>query len=110
MSMKQLNPDYTGFRGYAAESTDSDQTALEKVTCSLCGRVRNIPSGVAMQHKDDYVCATCQEELDREAPEAASPSDEEETLEVTTPSDEEETLEATPPSDEGEVPKSAEET
>jgi hypothetical protein len=93
--MKQRNPDYTGFRGYAAESTAPDQKSLEKVTCSVCGRVRNIPLGVAAQHKDDYVCATCQEEMEREAPEDVASSDEEETLEDDAPLDEEEASKST---------------
>ena len=65
MAMKQLNPDYVGFRGYGEDSVSSEPP-LEKVTCSKCQRVRNVPVGVAVERQDDYVCATCQEEIDQE--------------------------------------------
>ena len=68
--MKQLNPDYVGFRGYG-NASESSEPPLEKVTCSKCQRVRNVPVGVAVDRQDDYVCATCQEELDRELAEGA---------------------------------------
>lgn len=63
--MKRLNPDYVGFRGYDSPAQASGPP-LEKVTCSSCGRVRNVPVGVAAEHPDDYVCATCQEEQEAE--------------------------------------------
>ena len=81
MAMKGLNPDYIGFRGYAPESTASNQQALETVTCSRCGRNRNVPTDVATEHSDDYVCATCQEELDGEVQEETPAVDEGENLE-----------------------------
>lgn len=59
--MKQANPDYTGFRGYASDSSPANETVLDKVTCSSCGRTRNIPSGIATEQQGNYVCATCQE-------------------------------------------------
>ena len=61
--MQRLNPDYVGFRGHD-NPAESSGPPLEKVTCSRCGRVRNVPVGVASEHPDDYVCATCQEELE----------------------------------------------
>jgi len=77
-TMKQLNPDYVGFRGYGQDSTSSSEPPLEKVTCSRCGRTRNVPVGVAVDHQDDYVCATCQEELGEESPETSSVETDEE--------------------------------
>ncbi len=63
--MQRLNPDYVGFRGHDSPA-ESSGPPLEKVTCSRCGRVRNVPVGVASEHQDDYVCATCQEELEED--------------------------------------------
>ena len=71
LAQKRLNPDYLGFRGYGSPAQIS-RPPLEKVTCSICGRVRNVPVGVAAEHRDDYVCATCQEELGIEANEGTA--------------------------------------
>ena len=70
LAQKRLNPDYQGFRGYDSPAQTS-APPLEKVTCSSCGRVRNVPVGVAAEHSDDYVCATCQESLEEETEEDA---------------------------------------
>ena len=71
MAMRRLNPDYVGFRGYDTPAQTSGPP-LEKVTCSSCGRVRNVPVGVAAEHPDDYVCATCQEETEENTQEGES--------------------------------------
>ena len=77
-SMKRLNPDYKGFRGYDTEPDRPGQTPLQAVTCTVCGRKRNIPLGTAVEQGERYVCQQCQEERPEEAlPETASPSDEE---------------------------------
>ena len=70
LAQRRLNPDYVGFRGYDSPAQTSGPP-LEKVTCSSCGRVRNVPVGVAAEHSDDYVCATCQEESEEEPEESA---------------------------------------
>lgn len=62
MAMKQLNPDYLGYRGSSPPEAVSSREALQTVTCSECGRKRNVPTNVATEHSEDYVCATCQEE------------------------------------------------
>lgn len=72
LARKRLNPDYVGFRGYDSPAQTSGPQ-LEKVTCSSCGRVRNIPVGVAAEHHDDYVCATCQEQLEDATEEGETP-------------------------------------
>ena len=61
-AMKGLDPDYRGFRGARDEPTRPGKTPLEAVTCSVCGRKRNVPRGVAMEEGARYVCATCREE------------------------------------------------
>ena len=66
-AMKQLNPDYMGFRGNSPPEAVSNREALQTVTCSECGRKRNVPTNVATEHSKDYVCATCQEESMGEA-------------------------------------------
>ena len=71
LARKRLNPDYLGFRGHDSPAQTSEPP-LQKVTCSNCGRVRNVPVGVAAEHPDDYVCATCQEQTQAEETEAAA--------------------------------------
>ena len=67
-AMKRLDPDYKGFRGYRNEPNRRGRTPLESATCSVCGRKRNIPRGIALEQGDSYVCSTCSEEA-AEAPE-----------------------------------------
>jgi hypothetical protein len=67
--MKGLNPDYQGFRGYEQEPTRTGNTPLETVTCSICGRRRNIAVGIALEQGDSYVCLSCREESGEEAQE-----------------------------------------
>ena len=61
-AMRRLDPDYTGFRGHNSEPSRSGKTPLEAVTCSVCGRKRNVPRGVAVEQGENYVCARCVEE------------------------------------------------
>ena len=60
--MRRLDPDYRGFRGHGNEPTRPGKTPLEAVTCSVCGRKRNIPRGVALEQGESYVCSRCVEE------------------------------------------------
>lgn len=41
------------------------QAPTEAVTCSRCGRKRNVPADVAAQAQKDgeYICSICQDEL-----------------------------------------------
>ena len=68
-AMKRLDPDYTGFRGHGAEPARKGRAPLESVVCSVCGRKRNVPRGIALEQGDGYVCASCSQE----AAAAASP-------------------------------------
>lgn len=61
-AMKRLNPDYHGFRGYGQEPDRPGQTPLETVTCTACGRRRNVPVGVAVEQGDAFVCQSCRDE------------------------------------------------
>lgn len=61
-AMRRLDPDYAGFRGYNSEPSRSGKTPLEAVTCSVCGRKRNVPRGVALEQGENYVCTRCVEE------------------------------------------------
>ncbi len=61
LQMKQLNPEYKGFRGGAAGGPGAD-APLESVTCSKCGRRRNVAVGIALEQGESYVCLSCQEE------------------------------------------------
>lgn len=78
-AMKRLNPDYAGFRGHDQEPGRPGGTPLATAVCSVCGRRRNVPVGVALQEGEAFVCLSCQEERagagttekPAEAPEAA---------------------------------------
>lgn len=61
-AMKRLNPDYKGFRGHLLEPDRPGQTPLAALTCTVCGRKRNIPLGVAVAQGDQFVCQTCTDE------------------------------------------------
>ena len=61
-AMKRLDPDYKGFRGRRNEPNRRGKTPLESVTCSVCGRKRNIPRGIALEQGGSYVCSTCSDE------------------------------------------------
>ena len=58
-AMKRLDPDYRGFRGHRNEPSRPGKTPLEAVTCSVCGRKRNVPRGIAVEQGDNYVCSAC---------------------------------------------------
>ena len=60
--MRGLDPDYKGFRGADVEPSRPGMAPLEAVTCSVCGRKRNVPRGIAQEKGDRYVCMTCTEE------------------------------------------------
>ena len=59
--MRRLDPDYQGFRGYDQEPSQGN-APLERATCSVCGRTRNVARGVALEQGDDYICSSCLEE------------------------------------------------
>ena len=61
-AMRRLDPDYHGFRGHGNEPSRAGNAPLEAVTCSVCGRKKNVPRGVAVEQGDRFVCARCQEE------------------------------------------------
>ncbi|MBF8267347.1 MAG: hypothetical protein HW388_855 [Dehalococcoidia bacterium] len=59
-AMRRLDPDYHGFRGYGGEP-DRGKAPLQAVICTLCGRTRNVPLGIALEQGDSYVCSSCRE-------------------------------------------------
>ena len=62
LNMKELNPDYRGFRGFGQDSATSDPDTLHQVTCSVCGRKRNVAEEIPPEQVKEYVCLSCQEE------------------------------------------------
>jgi len=82
LAMQAKNRDYTGFRGSSPEEA-STTAPMDTVTCSQCGRKRNVAAGVAVEHQDDYICATCLEEAGDEtaAMEGGDPATGEEEVE-----------------------------
>ena len=61
-AMKRLNPDYHGFRGHNAEPTQPGNTPLQALVCSVCGKKRNVPVGVALEQQEHFVCQQCTDE------------------------------------------------
>lgn len=70
LAQKRLNPNYVGFRGYDREPARTGATPMTSLVCSVCGRKRNVPVGVAQEQGDRFVCSSCIEER-----EAAAASD-----------------------------------
>ena len=58
-TMKRLDPDYSGFRGFSREPDRSGSAPLESVICVVCGRKRNVPRGVALERSEHFVCTSC---------------------------------------------------
>ena len=63
-AMQRVNPDYKGFRGYEVEPTSPGATPLQAMVCTVCGRKRNVPVGVALESGPgrDFVCQQCRDE------------------------------------------------
>ncbi len=61
-AMKRLNPDYQGFRGYEVEPTSPGAAPLQAMVCTVCGRKRNVPVGVALDPQAPFVCQQCRDE------------------------------------------------
>ena len=70
-AMKRLDPDYKGFRGHGNEPSRRGRTPLESVTCSVCGRKRNVARGIAVEQGGSYVCSRCSEDSGEPDAEAA---------------------------------------
>ena len=62
LAQKRLNPNYVGFRGYDREPARTGDTPMTSLVCSVCGRKRNVPVGVAQEQGDSFVCSSCAEE------------------------------------------------
>lgn len=58
--LRRQNPDYKGFRGYENDPSRTGNTPLVAVNCSVCGKRRNVPVGIADEQGENYVCITCQ--------------------------------------------------
>ena len=66
--LRRVNPEYSGFRGYEGEPGRAGNTPHQTMTCSVCGRKRNVPLGIAQEQGESYVCMTCMEEASAESP------------------------------------------
>ena len=69
-AMQRMDPDYLGFRGYAQEPSEGN-VPLESVNCTVCGRTRNVPRGIAVEQRDSFVCSSCLEEEGAETQDAS---------------------------------------
>jgi hypothetical protein len=72
LQKKQLNPEYKGFRGGAGGGVGAD-APLETVTCSKCGRRRNVAVGIALEQGESYICLSCREEQGEVIPTGEAP-------------------------------------
>jgi hypothetical protein len=59
IALKRLNPDYAGFRGSDRERDQSRSAPMASLECSVCGRKRNVPAGLAQEQGNDFVCTSC---------------------------------------------------
>lgn len=59
LANRRQNPDYRGFRGPASDPARAGNTPLTAVNCSVCGKKRNVPVGIAEEQGEGYVCMTC---------------------------------------------------
>ena len=75
LAQKRLNPNYVGFRGYDREPARTGSTPMTSLVCSVCGRKRNVPVGVAQEQGDSFVCSSCAEEQESPAAPEADASD-----------------------------------
>ena len=64
LRLKSDNPEYQGFRGAATVSAPPPPPApvTESVTCSTCGRKRNVNVDTLPEDRSTYVCIRCQDE------------------------------------------------
>lgn len=62
LANRRQNPDYKGFRGYDNDPSRAGNTPLVAINCSVCGKKRNVPVGIAEEQGDGYVCMMCQDE------------------------------------------------
>ena len=63
-ALKSGNPSYQGFRGYGVGPAVPAPEALTTLTCTICGRRRNVTQEVAREQGDAFVCLSCREEAD----------------------------------------------
>ena len=69
LERKQLDPSYEGFRGFGQDQTTPETGLFQGITCSICGRRRNVLPEVAEAEGDSYVCMSCREETEAQAEE-----------------------------------------
>ncbi len=67
MALKGQNPRYRGFRGYY-EDDPLQPEPLQAVTCTVCGRRRNVSAEAAQAQPEGYVCLSCREDTESEEP------------------------------------------
>ena len=65
MALRGQNPRYRGFRGYH-EDDEPQREPLQAVTCTACGRRRNVSPEAAQAQPEGYVCLSCREARETE--------------------------------------------
>ena len=64
-SMKASNSQYQGFRGHDQEGHGPAEEPMTSLTCTVCGRKRNVLREEATEQGVGYVCLTCREEKEK---------------------------------------------
>jgi DNA-directed RNA polymerase subunit RPC12/RpoP len=77
LALKNQDADYQGFRGSGQDSSTGQTSPLQAITCTVCGRRRNVSPEVALDQADSYVCMSCQEQAEAGSQEEATGEDEE---------------------------------
>ncbi|MCH8800046.1 MAG: hypothetical protein IH963_03980 [Chloroflexi bacterium] len=60
--LRDVNPDYVGYRGTDMVITQPSSPATETVVCSVCNRKRNVASDSLPEDISTFVCLRCQED------------------------------------------------
>jgi hypothetical protein len=59
--LRDMNPDYVGYRGVSTVTTRAASPTTETVVCSVCSRRRNVASDSLPEDVSTYVCLRCQD-------------------------------------------------
>ena len=64
LRLKEANSEYQGFRGAETVTAPAPPPApiTESVTCTSCGRKRNVNVDTLPEDRSTFVCIGCQEE------------------------------------------------
>lgn len=65
--MREVNPDYVGFRGNDAVTVRATSPPTETVVCTVCNRRRNVAIDNLPEDVSTFVCLRCQDGSEADA-------------------------------------------